>query len=151
MKLFHRPAHTVSPTLHREALGRENRLRFVLIGALIGALATGAGTFAVERVGLSCARVHQRHRLEEIHRFNNERFANTHTTCLGLVQDHRKAFPISERYRCAHFTNMLPIAQRAACNIAMASARFNAQRATCADALRHDPGYVRALTYRWQP
>ena len=151
MKLFHRPAHTVSPTLHREALGRENRLRFVLIGALIGALATGAGTFALQHIHHSIARVHARHRVEHLRRSSLERFVNAHTTCLGLIQQTAKPFPASERYRCEHFTGMLPIPQRAACNIAMASARFGLQRATCAASLRHDPSYIHALHYQWQP
>ena len=65
MKFLHRPAHTIDSTLHREAYSRGSRLKLVVLGAMIGGLLTGAGTFAVARVNTRVARIHAQHRRAE--------------------------------------------------------------------------------------
>ena len=65
MKLFHRPAHTISTELHREAYPRVARWKLVILGAVIGGLLTGGGTLALARVNTQIAHVHAKHRLEE--------------------------------------------------------------------------------------
>ena len=64
MKFFHRPAHTIDSTLRREAYARGSRLKLVVIGAVIGGILTGAGTFAIARVNTQVARIHAQHRAQ---------------------------------------------------------------------------------------
>jgi hypothetical protein len=65
MKLFHRPAHTISTELHREAYPRAARWKLVILGAVIGGLLTGGGTLAIARVHTQLAHVHAKHRHDE--------------------------------------------------------------------------------------
>jgi hypothetical protein len=83
VKLFHRPAHTISPTLHREAYSRGSRLKLVVLGALIGGLLTGGSTYAIARVNTQIAHAHAKHRLE------HWRAAQIQMAALHTVATHR--------------------------------------------------------------
>jgi hypothetical protein len=78
VKLFHRPAHTISTELHREAYPRAARWKLVILGAVIGGLLTGGGTFAIARVHTQIAHVHAKHRHDEWRKAQLQ-FAALHT------------------------------------------------------------------------
>ncbi|MEO8846609.1 MAG: hypothetical protein ABI591_20290 [Kofleriaceae bacterium] len=81
MKLFPYPAHTLSTSLHREAYSRASRWKFVLVGAVLGGLVTGAGTFAIARIDASIAHVHAKPRLAHV--------CAPRTSCLGMLANAR--------------------------------------------------------------
>lgn len=86
MKLLHRPAHTISTTLHREAYARASRWKLVMLGTVLGGLLTGGGTLAIARFNTQIAHGHAQHRTHEWHDW---RTAQLQMAALHAVANHR--------------------------------------------------------------
>ncbi len=132
MKLLHRPAHTISPALHREAWSRASRWRLVLLGGVIGGLLTCSGTAALERINRELARGH--HDAVAQQQWQSRA---AHTRCLGMLSDahHFITVPAIATARCRRIAQALPSPARTACLDAITATRFTTnvieQRAAC--------------------